>query len=170
MIKPRYTLITNLDYVTVNGIRTFTHALLAERTDSIFDHDKPQHKLRGFSTDPSLPTFDTVIPTDEFDLVPAQSGHLFIGGDGEPRPLLGGAIMKIVGAPDVQLIAGVNSREPIDVHRFPEDTHVDMVWEMLSRKVAEHWTAPNMPLPQWMPSAAVRSMIRTRPQLGRRQP
>lgn len=34
-VKPRYTLITNLDYVTVGGARTYTHALLVERTEQL---------------------------------------------------------------------------------------------------------------------------------------
>jgi hypothetical protein len=159
MIKPRYTLITNLDYVVIGAVRTYTHALLVERGDSVFNRGEPQYKLRGFGTDPALPTFDMVIPTDEFELVAAQSNAIFVGGDGEPRPLFGGAIMRIAGAPEIQLIAAGGSRQPIDVHRFSEDTHVDAVWELLSRKVAEHWSAPNMPLLQWVSSAAVRQAL-----------
>lgn len=159
MIKPRYTLITNLDYVVIGGVRTYTHALLVERGDSLFNPDEPQYKLRGFGTDPALPTFDAVIPTDEFELVAAQSNAIFVGGDGEPRPLFGGAIMRIVGVPEIQLIAAGGSRQPIDVHHFSEDTYVDAVWELLSRKVAEHWSAPNMPLLQWVSSAAVRQAL-----------
>lgn len=162
MIKPRYTLITNLDYVVIGGVRTYTHALLVERGDSLFSPDEPQYKLRGFGTDPALPTFDTVIPTDEFELVAAQSSAVFVGGDGEPRPLFGGAIMRIAGVLEVQLIAANGSRQPIDVHRFPEDAGVDAVWDMLGRKVAEHWHAPNMPLPQWVSSAAVRGAFARR--------
>lgn len=162
MIKPRYTLITNLDYVVIGGVRTYTHALVVVRVDDIINPDEPQCQLRGFGTDPALPTFDTVIPTDEFELVAAQSNAIFVGGDGEPRPLFGGAVMRIAGAPEVQLVAASGSRQPIDVHRFPEDTPVDAVWDMLGRKVAAYWTAPNMPLPQWVSSAAVRGAFARR--------
>ncbi len=153
----RYTLITNLDYVTVETVRTMTHALLVQRGEGLFSREKPQHMLRGFSTSASLPTFDTIVPTDEFELVPAQSSAIFIGEDNEPRPLFGGAIMKIAGTPiEVQLIAANGSRDPIDVQRFPEGTDINAVWETLERKVAQHWHAPNMPLPQWVPAQSVR--------------
>lgn len=158
MTNDRYTLITNLDYVVVGNVRTYTHALLVERSASVFCRDEMQYKLRGFGTSPSLPTFDVIIPIDDFELVPASSAAIFIGNDGESRPLFGGAIMKIAGMVEVQLIAANGSRDPIDVQRFGEGTHIDVVWQALEVKVAQHWHAPNMPLPQWVPSQSVRAM------------
>jgi hypothetical protein len=162
-VTERYALLTNLDYVILGGVRTYTHALLVVREKEPLDERRPRYQLRGFLTHSSLPVFDSVVPSDEFELVPAHSDQFWVESeaeDGRHRPLFRGAILRIAGAPDVHLIAEVNSSDPIDVHRFPEETDVATVWRLLEEKVAAHWTGPNMPLPHWVPAEAVRTAHR----------
>jgi hypothetical protein len=157
-IESRFSLITNLSYVTVEDVRTHTHALLVVREASPLSEGTPRCLLRGFSTSPALPTFDAVVPTDEFTLVDAHDPTLMIkSGAGGLRPLIRGSIMRIPGWRDVHLIAF--TPRDVCVHRFPEGTDVGEVWEELERAVARHWDAPNMPRPQWIPATMVRAEL-----------
>lgn len=149
----RYTLITNLDYVTVRDVRTFTHALLLITEEHPLQRGTPRHLLRGFSTTPSVPTFDVVIPTATFTLEDAASHSMVTlrAGDSKPTPLMHGAIMHIPDFGEVHLIAGVNSETGLDIKCYADGTEISQVWNDLERKVAEHWTAPNIMEPCWIP-------------------
>jgi hypothetical protein len=70
--------------------------------------------------------------------------------------------MHIDGFVDVHLIGGVNSRRDLDIKRYPDGTDIGEVWRDLEYKVAEHWTAPNMMVPQWVPAEHVRRVNRGR--------
>lgn len=168
-VVSRYTLITNLDYVVIGGVRTRTHALLVSRTEGLFAREQPEFKLRGFSTDPSLPTFDAWLQTDEYELVDAvDRSAVFVGGNGKPEPLFSGAIMIIAGGPNAQLIRGANSNRAIDVHRFPDGTNNTEVWPMLEEKVAEYWTQDCcMPVANWQLASYVYATRKARNALDR---
>lgn len=156
----RHALITNLAYVVVSGVRTHTNALLIVREQHPLDRGAQRCLLRGFGTTATWPTFDLVVPSDEFELVPAASGEVLVSeGDGV-RPLYRGAILRITGAADVQLIADVNSSQPIDVHRFDRGTPIEKVWRALDDKVMTYWSAPYFPVMHFLSTRDVRESAR----------
>jgi len=163
-IVDRYTLITNLQFVTLQGVRTHTHALLISRTESFFERGTPKFELRGFVSNAAMPSFDAVIPTDEYRLVDAASQHMVIGGDGEMRPLSSGAIMEIEGFAPVQLVKMTYKPNlPLDVQRLPDGTDISRVWTKLEENVARYWQSPNMPVCQYLPAEHVRRTLGVRP-------
>ena len=147
-----YTLITNLEWAVVNGIRTFTHALLVSDHEGAFDKNTRRRQLRGFGTDPAWPVFDLDIPSTSYTLSDARSGNVMIlsGNDPKPRPLCSGAIMQIESGPRVDLLVS-DQRRPLDVRTFPREVTIRDVWDVLPGLVRSYWTAPNMPTLQWGP-------------------
>lgn len=143
----KHILITNLEYVVVNGVRTFTHALLLTEGKAFF-RDGVRRELRGFGTDPAWPTFDLTVPSMIYTLMPASNPHVVMITDAAPegRPLLSGAIMQIEGGPRVDLVVS-NPEQPLDIQTF--DGSILQVWQVLPRLVRKYWTAPNMPALHW---------------------
>ena len=45
--EDKFTLFTNIQFVTINGVRTHTHALLLEDTESLFARKDRCYQLRG---------------------------------------------------------------------------------------------------------------------------
>lgn len=64
----RYTLITDLSFVSLAGVRTFTHALLVEETRHPFLREQSHTQLRGFGAEASAPTFDVGLPSYEHEI------------------------------------------------------------------------------------------------------
>jgi hypothetical protein len=70
-ITSRYALFVNLSYVTIGDVRTYSHAVLLQQGE---DPTKARGtaarcELRGFLTDPALPTFDLIVPGFDHELV-----------------------------------------------------------------------------------------------------
>lgn len=151
----RYTLLTNLDSVTIGSLRMFCHALLLEEASGL-ERGRLQCKVRGFKTDPALEVFDLFLPGDriEYELVPASSAAIFIGSDGTQKPLSTGAILKITHFPiPIQLVA-YDSAHPVHADTFEgpvADNVVLRVWQTLPQRVRQYWTAPYMPFVQYVP-------------------
>ena len=145
----KYTLITNLEWVTVNGIRTFTHALLVS---DHFDKKLRRLQLRGFHVCPASPVFDLDIPSTAYTLTDAHSSNVMIVSDHEPelRPLCSGAIMQMEGGPRVDLVVSHRKR-PLDIRTFEGERSILQAWDMLPGLIRSYWTAPNMPTLQWGP-------------------
>ena len=162
MIKnTSFTLVTSLDYVSIGPVRTMTHALLLESGDDEFFKCE-RHRLRGFSVEACLPTFDLDLPTGEFTMIDAQSQHVFIGSNGNLKPLVSGARMRFAGFDhDIQLIALY--RSTLDVCRLPSSTDYIELWRELAARVAHHWIWPNMPVINLQPTARAR-IIAGRPE------
>ena len=153
--RDRFVLFTNLDYVSIGPVRTQSHALLLQEGD-FFAGMGLRRQARGFGTESSWPVFDIDLSTIEYEIQPAKSPHIFISdAHPEPRPLSTGAILK-VGDVSMQLWACDSDRD-IDVWTI-EGEHgartILKVWDHLATSVALHWTAPNMPRLDWIPSIA----------------
>jgi hypothetical protein len=148
-LKERYVLFTNLTYVTVGAVRVHACALLLveecrERSAG------PRCLARAFGTEASWPVFDMPIGSIAYELAAAQSAS-WIFGDGDPKPLLTGAILRIQGEPDIQLVAD-DDEQSIDVSRYEGDEHTILkVWPALEEKVARYWNRPAMPRLTFLP-------------------
>jgi len=156
--EDQYTLITNLEFVIIQDVRMFCHALLISEMEDSLVREKRKRELRGFFVDLSSEVFDMRIPSVDYKLVDAHSGDVFVGHSGKSCPLFSGAILKINGVVDIQLICGY--RLGLDVHEFPLDTDICEVWDVLPRKVAAHWTAPSMPVVRYESASIVRATLR----------
>lgn len=141
-------LFTNLDYVILNEVRTYCHGLVLQSDRSLFNHNKLEHKVRGFGTEAAWPVFDMKVESVEYQISRAAGADVFFAGDSAPRPLFSGAILELKDGPKITLL-DCDHRRPIDVHEFPEGTDYEDVWVMLQRKADDYWTAPNMPRLSW---------------------
>ena len=169
-ISEKYILITNLAYVTVNGVRTKTHALLLAHQAHPFDEATVQCVARGFSVDPTSPTFDMVIPSIDYEFVTGESRNIMIAGDGDvaPKPLFTGGIMRVLGKEPVEIqLISCDDDQAIEFTVFEKPTARDRqlildVWDVLPGKVATYWRAPNMPTTTYMPADYVRAQYGVR--------
>lgn len=148
------TVISNLEYVAISGVRTHSHAIVL--LDMAYPPAVGRYRMLGFGTSTVAQTFDVDLPSGEFQLADAVDPSIVVSSeDGGVRPLFRGAILRISGwDPEVHLIADVNSTAPIDVSRVElEALHL---WRFVDRKIAEHWTAPYLPIPITRPTELVR--------------
>lgn len=151
-----YILFLNLSYVTINGVRTWTHALLLEKTPGIFGGT--QCKVRGFGPDPSWPVFDLVVPSIAYTLTDASGGPMF-STDSHPegRPLVQGAIMQIKKGPRIDLIVSDYEQDlNVCVFEGKDDMLIMKVWERLESMVTRFVRAPNMPTIRWVSTPGYR--------------
>lgn len=148
------TVISNLEYVAIGGVRTHTHAIVVR--DVAYPPAEGQYRMLGFGTSTITSTFDVDVPSGEFQLTDAVSPLIMVDGEnGGIRPLFRGAILRIPGwSQELHLIADVNSTSPIDVTRV--DLEVSRLWRLVDRKIAEHWSAPYLPIPITRPTEIVR--------------
>lgn len=157
-MREKYVLITNLDWVTVGDVRTYTHALLLEQTRGL-GRDDVMFKVRGFGTDPAWPVFDIFVKSIDYDLTDAQGNLFKVEGDGVV-PVIMGAIMQLKDGTRLDLVTCHRER-PLDIQTWEGDSDERLildVWEVLKRKVPEYWDAPNMPTLQWAPASLVRDL------------
>jgi hypothetical protein len=148
----RYTLITNLSFVSLAGMRTFTHALLVEETQHPFLREQSRALLRGFGTEASAPTFDVCLPSYEHEIGAVHGdGRFVVLTDDGIRPLMSHAIVRFKNGPEV-LLSVENQAKPLDIQQWAGEAGertILRVWEALEQKVRAYWTAPNMPIQQW---------------------
>lgn len=147
----KFVLITNLEYVTVNGVRTHTNALLLEEYYFMRSDAKPSCRVRGFGMDPAWPTFDMAASTIEHTLVPARSSSVMLTDEGE-EPLLVGAILRLGDGGEIHLVTCDRSR-PVDVQTITGDVEERVVldvWDTLQQKVVDYWDKPGMPMLTWV--------------------
>jgi len=147
-LTERFVIITNLQYVCIGPVRAHVSALLLEENESPFDRGKLRCRMRGFWVDPSAEIFDMEIPSVDFELVPAKSGHIFISdSQPEPGPLFQGGVMKIAGGgPEVSMISR-DDRHEIQIDRFEGktgDRTILKIWEHFPPLVQKYWNAPNI--------------------------
>lgn len=156
-MKQHYTLITNLEYVWVNGVRTFTHALLVEETEGLFEDTPPRRQILGFGTEGSAPTFDLDVPSIQYEIGPIRrGGPILVSDSGNTQPLFSAAEMRFFkGGPTLRLHVADPER-PLDIQSWegdPGDRVVLRIWEVLPSKVATYWRAPRMPIQQYVSPA-----------------
>jgi hypothetical protein len=169
-ITSRYVLFVNLSYVTVGDVRTYANALLLQQED---DPTKargtaPRCMLRGFLTDPALPTFDLIVPSFEHELsrIPPPS-WIPMPDNGEIREaFLRGPRWR----DDIVLSAQVVSDLGIQTISFPDDAPIDLVWRALVRGVAASWAAPYMPIKHFEDAELVRRSLGVKSRLSKDSP
>lgn len=150
----KYIMVTNLDWVTVNGVRTWTKALILEEGPGMFD--KVRRAIRGLGTDPALPVFDLFVPSIEYTLVDAQSNSVIMSdATPEGRPMATGAIMQLKDGPELQLVVR-DYRKPLDIKTFEgtwgDGTLTDRLWAHMESCIPKYWKAPYMPTLVWGPT------------------
>lgn len=155
----KYVLFTNLEWVTIGPVRTFTHALLLEDAEGL--PRQRQCKVRGFGTDPAWPTFDLFVKSVAHELVDAQ-GNLFKIEEDGLVPLVTGAILKLEDGPEIELVTQDRSR-PLDVVTFEGkagERTILRVWDALQRKVVDYWDEGlNVPLLSWQRASHVKQAL-----------
>lgn len=140
----KHILITNLSWVTINGIRTHSHALLLERVDEGVCKGT---KIRGFGTDATWPVFDLNVPSIKYTLEdihggPALQAHPWDG----TRLIYRGANMLFEGGPLVELCIS-NSHHPIQIDDSRED--IRDVWAVLPGLTRKYWRNDGFPTMSW---------------------
>jgi hypothetical protein len=156
------TLITNLSYAIVNGVRLHVSAIAIQPHDpdmpSFGNHENV--RVRGFGPDSALEVFDLQLETADpaYELQLAESANIqFIGqnDDGsaaDPKPLFTGGIISFADGTQIQLVKESHDERPIDFATYPgASDHFEQLWDALKVKSAEYWAAPAMPVPQWIP-------------------
>jgi hypothetical protein len=154
-----YVLFTNLEWVTIRGVRTFTHALVLERSERCaLRRGGADMRVRGFSTDATAPTFD--VPMSNFDwsledTTPERfiederchrDGHRLWTSYGLKVHLRGWSEQEGVG--EVIELATCDSAREVRVSRFAGPL---ACWKALKREVLDFWRHPAMPRPQFLP-------------------
>lgn len=139
----KYVLITNLDYVTIGPVRTHCDALLLDQPGDLSGFGQ-SCKVRGFGPDPAWDVFDYFLrdlTEVRYTLEGAESqGVQFIGASGVPGPLMRGAILRIEGGPQMDLVTRDSAR-PLRVEVFEgarEERVVLRVWEVLKERVRQY--------------------------------
>lgn len=155
----RHVLFVNIDYVTVGDVRTYSRALLLQQDEDPMEArgTTARCRLRGFLTDPALPTFDLIVPNFDYELIRVPRPSWIPGqDDGEIRhAVLGGSGWR----DDIRLSSDVNSSMGVRTIRFPDDAQIELVWDGLVREVAAYWTAPAMPIRHFESADGVRRVL-----------
>lgn len=149
----KYVLFTNLEWVTIGNIRTYTHALLV---DSEGLPRQRQCKVRGFGTDPAWPTFDIFVDSVEYTLEDAQGNLFQLKEDGSTEALVRGGILKLKGGPELRLTTQ-NREASLDIQTFEGEDLILGIWDILKKNVAKYWRDPNMPTLAWRSADTVRA-------------
>ncbi len=162
--KNKFTLITNLDYITVDGklpVRTHASALLLQEMPAMFgDEGRMDYRVRAFGPDPAWPVFEFLVKSLDYTTEAAATNAVFIGTDDKVKPLGSGVIMRFAeDGPVLQLWAS-KQELPIDVTKFEGDVITSHVWPALQRKTAEFWDPPAMPVLLHTPVPQVVNAIR----------
>lgn len=133
----KYTLLTNLRFITLNGVRTFCHALLITQDDNpVISFGGSNYSIRGFGTEAAWPVFDMALAKEDlpYSLTTAASDNvLVIAHDGSTKLLRTGTIMTFKSGLSLVLESDAASK-PIDV-TYEEDD-ISEVWRMLWVKTA----------------------------------
>jgi hypothetical protein len=168
LVMSRYVLFVNLSYVTIGNVRTYSHALLLQEDDPTKARNAARCRLRGFLTDPALPTFDLNVPDFEHALSRiSPPSWIPMPDDGEIREaVLCGPRWR----DDIVLSAQVGSDLGIQTVSFPDDVSIDLVWRALVRGVAASWAAPRMPIKHFEDAAQVRRILGVEARLSKDAP
>jgi hypothetical protein len=139
------TLFTNLEYVTIQPVRTMCHALLLTREEPLFRRTDQKAgpfpdrcMLKGFGTEAAWPVFDLLLPSISFSQAAAESTNMqMMKSDGTLAPLMSGSVLQFEGGPEVQLVSGSYCGKPIRVDTFPSGTDITEIYELLQSRVIE---------------------------------
>jgi len=155
-------LITNINNVTLTGgtpdvygstnVHLHASAIVLTR-----DNNPPRRaapcRIRVFGPDAAWPVTELAATSIDHEISPI------------PNPIhLPDAIQisytLIVDRWNLKLVTESQDGAPPEVTAYPDDTPIGDVWQDLRAKVAKHWSAPNMPMLQWMPADYARQMLK----------
>lgn len=137
----KYTLITNLRYVTIGEVRTYTNALLLSDA-------RGQCGLRGFGVDPTWGTFDVTVPSLDYTVTDTQGRPLDQPRGGGFGNVFDCGNMQFAGGPHVHLWIS-DSKYPIQIS--PVYDNILDVWAVLPGLVRRYWKNSGMPSISWGP-------------------
>lgn len=142
----KYTLVTNLSYVSCGPMRAHCSALLLMDSEGLFEGSRLL-KVRGFGARPEMEHFDIFLDDLSYTLTPWETRNAIVIGDsGEMSPLAAGYIMKFKGGLELQLsVADQKSQLRLDQFEGT-DSPVLRVWEVLPLRVQQFWRAPYIPV------------------------
>ncbi len=142
------TLLTNINFIQIEGLRLECHALLIESGEKGVFGEGITHKLRGFGTSGDAPIFTQWLTDGAFTLTVAESQTAMMFSGDKVLPLFSGGELAIDGRKYFIQIEDRNC--PFDESDMT-DADYDVIWETLSRKVEQYWDAPHMPRNSWGP-------------------
>lgn len=163
-------LFTNLDYVTVNGVRTTTHALLlSSGAEGLFKDDPPRNDIVGFGSSCSWRVFDMRVPSIEYTLTPADSSKsmVMLQDDRTVKPVFSGGILQLKDGPTFTLLVH-DYDQPIYTDVFEADvtdleTHSEF-HQRVASAVIDRSTAccrtPAMGGAVYLPPTEMRALLR----------
>ncbi len=143
------TLLTNINFIQIDGLRLECHALLIESGEKALFGDGVTHKLRGFGTSGCAPIFTQWLSEDSFTLKSAESqGSVMLANNGTAKPIFSGGLLAIDGR---QYFLQIEDRDfPFDEEDLTGADY-DVIWKTLEDKVEQYWNAPHMPRNSWGP-------------------
>lgn len=148
-MKPKRTLITNINFLQEKSLRLDCKAILIEaNAPSAFGESEVTHKIRGFGTSADADVFTQWLQYGSFIIESVNNlvNAIVIGHEGDAKPLFQGSHLRIDGH---EYFLQIEDRDfPIDETDVTETDYPE-IWEMLARKVEQYWTAPNMPHNSW---------------------
>lgn len=152
-------LITNVSFIEIErGLRLDAKALMIEQPHEDQVLGKRPALLLGFGVVGALPVFKMWLKGDaSFELTDTHDpSKIMLTHDGEAKPIFSGALLKIDG--HEFFIQAEDHDKPFAVDEFDPNVPdlYDTLWEKLASRVAEHWGAPYMPVPEWKPADLVR--------------
>lgn len=155
-------LITNIRNVTLTGgisdvvgstdVHLDASAIVLTRENNAYVKEAPC-RVRVFGPDAAWPVTQLFAATIDHEIAPI------------PNPVhLPGAIQISytlrVDRWSFKLVTESQDGAAPDVIAYPDGTAIGNVWQDLQAKVAEHWSAPNMPMLRWVPAEYVRQLIK----------
>lgn len=148
-------LITNVRAVMLevdNGVNMHLHVSAVVLTRDTSPRDRSGSGelclIRLFGPDSAWPVTDLVVESIAHEISPIalpnfpnaiQTNYALRVGDGNRRDW------------HLRLVTETQDGTPPNAVAYPEGSRITDVWPDLRKKVAEHWSRPNMPLLQWVP-------------------
>jgi hypothetical protein len=112
-------------------------------------------QIRLFGPDPAWPITNLTVKSIAHEISPIvrpefpdaiQISYALRVGNGDRRDW------------HLRIVTDSQDGTPLDVVAYPDGSHITDVWRDLRKKVAEHWSSPNMPLLKWVPADYARSI------------
>lgn len=153
----KITLITNIKFIQQGGLRMECAAILIEQDIECIISGK-QSRIRGFGPDAAWPTFtlwmNHGVTCDVTGRADSAESTNMLQQDGTLKPLFSGSLLALSDGQQF-FIQAEDSAKPLDVQDVTGNEY-GSIWNLLQRKAAEYWSAPNMPTLRWVPAKTIR--------------
>jgi hypothetical protein len=97
MTSCKTTLFTNLDSVTIRGVRTWCRALMLSDDPEFDDHTTRRYRLAGFGSTCLWFVFDMTLASGDYEFAVADSRHhaVMMDDEGVARPIATGGLLTV---------------------------------------------------------------------------